>query len=89
MIQEHLEDNCNFSSAEKRIASMGGGGGEGGRGVLRISSDRDDQRIRLEIFDSGICLSRKIFATFLGSLIYVEIVLGIQNYLKIYDCYII
>ena len=65
------------------------GGGGGGRGVLRISSDRDDQRICLEIFDSGICLSRKIFASFLGSLIYVEIVLGIQNYLKIYDCYII
>ena len=83
LVQEHLEDNCNFSSAEKRTASMGG------RGVLRISSDRDDQRIFLEIFDSGICLSRKIFASFLGSLIYVEIVLGIQNYLKIYDCYII
>ena len=58
LIQEHLEDNCNFSNAEKRSASMGGGG----RGVLRISSDRDDERIFGEIFDSGICLSRKIFA---------------------------
>ena len=29
LIQEHLEDNCNFSNAEKRTASMGGGGGGG------------------------------------------------------------
>ena len=41
-------------------------------GVLRISSDRDDQRIfwGIEIFDFGIFLGRKILASnFWGSLI--------------------
>ena len=36
LIQEHLEDNCNFSSAEKRALNPsehgGGGGGGGGTG---------------------------------------------------------
>ena len=59
LIQEDLEDNCNFSSAEKRALNPSGLG-KGGGGVLRILSDRDDQRIFWEIFDSGICLSRKI-----------------------------
>ena len=58
LIQEHLEDNCNFSSAEKRALNPSEYGGGGG--VLRILSDRDDQRIFWEICDSGICLSKKI-----------------------------
>ena len=61
LLQEHLENNFNFSSAEKRALSPSKHGGGGG--VLRISSGRDDQRIFLEIFDSGTCLSRKIFAS--------------------------
>ena len=64
LLQEHLENNFNFSSAEKRALSPSEhSGGGGGGGALRISSGRDDQRIFLEIFDSGICLSRKIFAS--------------------------
>ena len=62
LLQEHLEDNCNFSRAEKRALSHSKYGG-GGEGVLRMSSDRDDQRIFWETFDSGICLSVKIFAS--------------------------
>ena len=39
----------------------------GGGGVLWTSSDRDDQRIVLgEIFNSGICLGRKIWQVILG-----------------------
>ena len=43
LIQEHSEDNNKFSRDEKRAPNPNGGGG--GRGVLRISDDRSDQRI--------------------------------------------
>ena len=41
LIQDHSEDNYKFSRAEKRAPNPSGAGG----GMLRISCDRDDQRI--------------------------------------------
>ena len=46
LIQEHSEDNYKFTSAEKRAINPSKQRAGGG-GVLRISSDRDDQRIFL------------------------------------------
>ena len=86
LIQEHSEDNYKFSSAEKRALNTS----ERER-VLRISSDRDDQKIfsGLKFSISGFVLVGKFWQVFFGSLIKVGIVLGIQNNLKLHDSYII
>ena len=60
-----------------------------GERVLRISSDRDDQKIfsGLKFSISGFVLVGTFWQIFFGSLIKVGIVLGIQNNLKLYDSY--
>ena len=88
LIQEHLEDNCNFSRAEKRALSHSKyGGGGGGTPDVKWQGWSKDFLGNFQFRDLFKCENFRKY--FLASLIYVEILLGIQKYLKIYDCYII
>ena len=62
LIQEYSEDNYKFSSAEKRDlnpSEQGEGGGYSGFQVTGMIKGF----FWFEIFDFGICLGRKIFAS--------------------------